>query len=221
MLAGDDRAAPRRPDRARSTALTAGLTATRLRVAIREALDKAGHAYPEYLPGADHRRGGAGADRPGDRGGPLPGRRSRAATRRCAGSPSTSCSRSSSGWSRGGAQRVRDAAPQVAIDAGLGRDRSGRRSSTRSAARVEREVELTGDQAAAMTAIRDDLARPTPMLRLLQGDVGSGKTAVAAYALAADGPGRAARARSSPRPTCSPASTSRRWARCSRASGSA
>ena len=30
--------------------LTAGLTAARLRVAIREALDRAGHAYPEYLP---------------------------------------------------------------------------------------------------------------------------------------------------------------------------
>ena len=30
--------------------LTAGLTAARLRVAEREALDRAGHAYPEYLP---------------------------------------------------------------------------------------------------------------------------------------------------------------------------
>ena len=32
--------------------LTAGLTAARLRAAIREALDRAGHAYPEYLPAA-------------------------------------------------------------------------------------------------------------------------------------------------------------------------
>ena len=30
--------------------LTAGLTASRLRTAMREALDRAGHAYPEYLP---------------------------------------------------------------------------------------------------------------------------------------------------------------------------
>jgi ATP-dependent DNA helicase RecG len=36
-----------------------------------------------------------------------------------------------------------------------------------------------------MTAIRRDVAERTPMLRLLQGDVGSGKTAVAAFALAA------------------------------------
>ena len=43
---------------------------------------------------------------------------------------------------------------------------------------------LTGDQAAAVAAIADDLASERPMRRLLQGDVGSGKTAVAAVALA-------------------------------------
>ena len=52
--------------------LTAGLTSIRLRAAIREALDKAGYAYPEYLP-ADI----AAAERlvpiaARDRGGPLP-----------------------------------------------------------------------------------------------------------------------------------------------------
>ena len=46
-------------------------------------------------------------------------------------------------------------------------------------------VDFTPDQATAIDAIRSDLARQTPMLRLLQGDVGSGKTAVAAWALAA------------------------------------
>ena len=43
---------------------------------------------------------------------------------------------------------------------------------------------LTGDQAAAVEAIVVDLANERPMRRLLQGDVGSGKTAVAAVALA-------------------------------------
>ena len=51
--------------------------------------------------------------------------------------------------------------------------------------KVGRPVELTFDQVAAIDAIRVDLAGVNPMLRLLQGDVGSGKTAVAAYALAA------------------------------------
>ncbi len=50
--------------------------------------------------------------------------------------------------------------------------------------RLGREVELTVDQDRAMDVIRDDVRGPHPMLRLLQGDVGSGKTAVAAYALA-------------------------------------
>ncbi len=42
---------------------------------------------------------------------------------------------------------------------------------------------LTGDQDAAIQQIRADLDRSIPMNRLLQGDVGSGKTAVAVYAM--------------------------------------
>ena len=44
--------------------------------------------------------------------------------------------------------------------------------------------ELTGDQRRAVDEIAADLASDEPMRRLLQGDVGSGKTAVAAVALA-------------------------------------
>jgi ATP-dependent DNA helicase RecG len=43
---------------------------------------------------------------------------------------------------------------------------------------------LTGAQQKALTDIRQDLARAVPMNRLIQGDVGSGKTAVAATAMA-------------------------------------
>jgi ATP-dependent DNA helicase RecG len=43
---------------------------------------------------------------------------------------------------------------------------------------------LTGDQSAAVESIAGDLASERPMRRMLQGDVGSGKTAVAAVALA-------------------------------------
>jgi ATP-dependent DNA helicase RecG len=52
--------------------------------------------------------------------------------------------------------------------------------------RVAREVlpfRLTGAQKRVVREIVDDLRRPYPMLRLLQGDVGSGKTVVAALAL--------------------------------------
>ena len=44
---------------------------------------------------------------------------------------------------------------------------------------------LTGAQQRAVVDLRADLARDVPMNRLLQGDVGSGKTAVAAVAMAA------------------------------------
>jgi ATP-dependent DNA helicase RecG len=42
--------------------------------------------------------------------------------------------------------------------------------------------ELTGAQRRVLTEILTDLERPVPMLRLLQGDVGSGKTVIAAFA---------------------------------------
>ena len=43
--------------------------------------------------------------------------------------------------------------------------------------------ELTEHQESAIAEIDADLRRTTPMQRLLQGDVGSGKTVVALYAL--------------------------------------
>ncbi|HRO26038.1 MAG TPA: ATP-dependent DNA helicase RecG, partial [Luteimonas sp.] len=52
---------------------------------------------------------------------------------------------------------------------------------------------LTGAQRRVFEEIRADLAKPSPMLRLVQGDVGSGKTVVAAMAaLLAIGSGRQA-----------------------------
>src|SRR5690606_22371879 len=41
---------------------------------------------------------------------------------------------------------------------------------------------LTGAQRRVFAQVREDLAQPRPMLRLVQGDVGSGKTVVAALA---------------------------------------
>lgn len=54
-------------------------------------------------------------------------------------------------------------------------------------ARIRRRfpVTLTGAQERAVRHIREDLARAQPMHRLLQGDVGCGKTYVAAYAILA------------------------------------
>jgi ATP-dependent DNA helicase RecG len=53
----------------------------------------------------------------------------------------------------------------------------------RRAAREVLPFRLTGAQKRVLREIVDDLAQPYPMLRLLQGDVGSGKTIVAALAL--------------------------------------
>jgi ATP-dependent DNA helicase RecG len=163
--------------------LTGGLPAARLRSAIREALDKAGHAYPEYLPAsivADERlvaiaRAIEEAHYPET----FEGRD--AALERLAFDELLALQL---GMVQRRRERVRDAAPVVTLD-----DTTSDEVTTALVdaigARVGQAIGLTVDQVSAIGAIRDDLARPTPMLRLLQGDVGSGKTAVAAYALAA------------------------------------
>ncbi len=162
--------------------LTAGLTAARLRSAIREALDRAGHAYPEYLPGLILReealvpitRAIEEAHYPDT----FDGRD--AALRRLAFDELLALQMGMVGRRR---QRIREAAPELTLAT---TDDAEIRASLTAAlrAKIGRPVELTDDQSAAMTAIRADLARATPMLRLLQGDVGAGKTAVASYALA-------------------------------------
>ena len=164
--------------------LTAGLTANRLRIAMRDVAGPRRQGVPGVPADRDSRGRGGRRDRAGARGGALPACRSRAATGRCGGSRSTSCSRSSWAWSRGGGsgggtRPGRSPCPTPTTP------RFGPRSKARSRESSGHEVALTTDQDAAIRDIRDDLARPTPMLRLLQGDVGSGKTAVAAYALAA------------------------------------
>ncbi|HEY2887872.1 MAG TPA: ATP-dependent DNA helicase RecG [Candidatus Limnocylindrales bacterium] len=162
--------------------LTAGLTSGRIREAIRAALDRAGLMYAEYLP--DDVRTSEGLEPIGraidqvhypasleDRD---------AALRRLAFDELLALQLGMVGRRR---QRGRTTSEPVLVD-------DSRDASVRAAiaaaigAKVGRPIELTADQSAAMDAIRSDLARPEPMLRLLQGDVGSGKTAVAAHALA-------------------------------------
>ena len=133
--------------------LTTGLTANRLRGAMRVALDRAGDDYPEYLPRGDPRRRGrarrsARRSRP-----PTTRRRSRPATRRSAGSPSTSCSRSSWAWSSRRRARGRARTLAIAVD----RRRRTRASATALEASLARKLgepaSLTADQATAIDEI--------------------------------------------------------------------
>jgi ATP-dependent DNA helicase RecG len=163
--------------------LTAGLTATRLRIAMRDALDRAGDAYPEYLPvpirdGEELVPIGMALEEAHY---PASFEGRDAALRRLAFDELLALQLGMVGRRR---QRGRDAARPIAVDDAT--DAALRGTLIGSLSRkLGREVALTDDQSAAIADLRADLARPTPMLRLLQGDVGSGKTAVAAYALAA------------------------------------
>ena len=161
--------------------LTAGLPIRTLRAAIRAALDR-GPAYPEYLPGGVRREMGlVGIDEALDQA-HFPGDFDRrdAALRRLAFDELLALQ-----VGMVGRRRERAVAASVSIATPAERD-AGIRGVLAAALgrRLGRDVELTGDQERAMDAVRDDVRGPHPMLRLLQGDVGSGKTAVAAYALA-------------------------------------
>ncbi len=81
-------------------------------------------------------------------------------------------------------QRGRDAARPIDVPDGVDVELRGALEAS-IGRKLDRSVALTLDQDASIRDLRGDIARQTPMLRLLQGDVGSGKTAVAAYALAA------------------------------------
>ncbi|MFL5777719.1 MAG: ATP-dependent DNA helicase RecG [Chloroflexota bacterium] len=163
--------------------LTAGLTATRIRLAIRDALDRAGDDYPEYLPDAIRTREQlapiAGALEEAHYPASFAGRD--AALRRLAFDELLALQLGMVGRRR---QRGRDIAIPLEIDADA--DAAIRRALESALSRkIGHEVELTVDQRTTIEEIGRDLVRRTPMLRLLQGDVGSGKTAVAAFALAA------------------------------------
>ena len=163
--------------------LTAGLTANTLRRAMRAALDRAGQGYPEYLP--DDLRRARSLPAIGEAleevHYPTTFERRDGALERLAFDELLALQIGMVGRRRG---RVHERGAAVAVDAAT-EDRIRAAIVGGLRATVGRDVELTADQARAIDAIRTDLGRETPMLRLLQGDVGSGKTAVAAWALAA------------------------------------
>jgi ATP-dependent DNA helicase RecG len=162
---------------------TAGLTAARLRTAIHDALERYAPQLEEYLP-ADVRREArvVGIEEalrqvhfPDD------DAAKEAALRRLAFDELLALQ---VGMVQRKRARARESAAQVRVDGAT--DASIRTAIVAALRRrIGENVGLTPDQSAAMSTIADGLAGREPMVRLLQGDVGSGKTAVAAYALAA------------------------------------
>ncbi len=163
--------------------LTSGVTAARLRAAMREALDRDGRVYPEYLPPTLRRDLAVPplADALGAAHYPSDFDARDAALRRLAYDELLALQL---GMVTRRRSRGRDRAVPIPVDGE--RDGAIRAALEGSLTRkLGRPAPLTEDQARTIAEIRADLARATPMLRLVQGDVGSGKTAVAAWALAA------------------------------------
>jgi ATP-dependent DNA helicase RecG len=163
--------------------LTAGVTGTSLRRAIRGALDGAGRDYPEYVPSEvlEPLRLPAIGEALEEAHFPTSFERRDRALDRLAFDELLALQVGMVGRRRG---RVRSRSVAVQVDAD---DDARVRDAILAglATKVGRDVEFTPDQARALGEVRTDLAAASPMLRLLQGDVGSGKTAVAAWALAA------------------------------------
>ncbi len=163
--------------------LTAGLGAASLRRAVRAALDRTAADYPEYLPEPVRERTKLGGIREtlDEAHYPTSFERRDAALQRLAFDELLALQLGMVGRRRA---RVGEQSRPVPVDDVT--DRRIRDAIVAALRRhVGRDVDLTTDQDAAVGAIRADMERAIPMLRLLQGDVGSGKTAVAAWALAA------------------------------------
>ncbi len=163
--------------------LTAGLTAATLRRTMREAIDRSGKAYPEYLPREVVRERellpiGEALEEAHY---PTTFPRRDAALDRLAFDELLALQVGMVSRRRG---RIHERGVAIPVDpAEDHRIREAIVAGLR--AKTGRLVDLTEDQDRAIAAIGTDLASDSPMLRLLQGDVGSGKTAVAAWALAA------------------------------------
>ncbi len=161
--------------------LTRGLTAVRLRIAMRAALERFGQRYPEYLPPSIlDAEGLLGiGEALSEAHFPSSFDTRDAAITRLAFDELLALQLGMVARRR---QRGRTTAGPIVVD----EPTAERLLASVVAGLAERSggsVELTPDQVRAIEAIRADLARSTPMLRLLQGDVGSGKTAVAAVGL--------------------------------------
>ncbi|MFI5257994.1 MAG: ATP-dependent DNA helicase RecG [Candidatus Limnocylindrales bacterium] len=189
--------------------LTAGLTANTLRRAIRQALNVVGPTYPEYLPPEVYEAGQAGEGEASAAASQAPGPDLVAAPMPIATAlenahyPETFAARDAA-LSRLGFDELlalqigmvaRDRARRARVGVPLEVPESRFRHAVeaveaalteqvRARTGAEEAARLTDDQAAAVAAVAADLGGTRPMMRLLQGDVGSGKTAVAALALA-------------------------------------